>query len=417
MKRTKILISAFACHPAMGSEEGVGWGWANALARHHQVHVIAREARKYDIEDALLKKPSENLSFHYVDPPKWMIFWKRGPKNFMAYAALWQLFAFAKALSMARREKFDIIQHLTYGNLWLPSYLFLLPGNYIWGPVGGGLVPKAFAESYRFRERLIESLRCFTLRYLSRINIPVLLGMVRAGLILVRTDETLKLLPDWARRKAAVIPETALDLKLFPCDTEQRRELCFADTLVIVYAGRILSLKNLHLAVAAFRAVLKRYPNLSGRIRFDIYGEGPYLTVCREMAGDETGSSIFFHGFIDRKVLMEKLKSAHLFIHLSVKDTAATAPMEAMALGLPVICVNCGGMGNMVDSGCGILLDPSSPGHIIEGSIIAISELFGDRDRLLNLSLNARQKIERTFTWESRAEQYNQILQKNWKDV
>jgi glycosyltransferase involved in cell wall biosynthesis len=184
-----------------------------------------------------------------------------------------------------------------------------------------------------------------------------------------------------------------------------------------VYAGRILSLKNLHLAVAAFREVLKRYPNLSGRIRFDIYGEGPYLPVCREMAGDETGSSIFFHGFIDRKVLIEKLKSAHLFIHLSVKDTAATAPMEAMALGLPVICVNCGGMGNMVDSGCGILLDPSSPGHIIEGSIIAISELFGDRERLLNLSLNARQKIERSFTWESRAEQYNQILQKNWKDV
>ena len=32
-RRLKILISAYACNPYKGSEEGVGWGWVTAIAR------------------------------------------------------------------------------------------------------------------------------------------------------------------------------------------------------------------------------------------------------------------------------------------------------------------------------------------------------------------------------------------------
>lgn len=406
----KLLVSAFACHPGMGSEDGVGWGWVTGLAAHHEVHVITRDYRRADIEAARAERPVAKLTFHYTDPPPWMIFWKTGSRNFMIYALLWQFFALALALRLSARQRFDIVQHLTYGNLWLPSFLFLVPGTYVLGPVGGGVVPEAFSADYRLRERLVEAVRFLVQRYLRWVNLPMLCNMFRARLILARTEETLALLPGWARRKATLVPETALDLARFPYDPQQRRDLCRSATLVLVYAGRILSLKNLHLAVTGFRELLRRYPQLAGRIRFDIYGEGPYLPVCRQLAGEE--ESIVFHGFLERDLLMERLRQAHLFVHLSVKDTAATAPMEAMALGLPVICVNSGGMGNLVDDACGVLLEPSHPGQIVESLVEVLRELAEDRERLLQLALAARQKIERSFSWERRIEQYNEILKR-----
>lgn len=406
----KILLSAFACHPEMGSEDGVGWGWVTGLARYHQVHVIARKARRSDIEAALAVNPLDNLYFHYVDPPPWFIFWKKGSRNFMAYAALWQLFAFLKALSVGRSERFDVVQHLTYGNLWLPSLFFLLPGSYVWGPVGGGVVPTAFASGYGLRARFLEMMRHLVQHYLCRLNLPVLLGMTRARLILIRTEETRTFLPKWARQKAQLLPETALDPKGFPFDPEQRRDLSRSDTLTVVYAGRILPLKNLHLAISAFVELLRVNPELAGRIRFEIYGDGPFLPQCRELAGTEAGRSIVFHGFIDRAALLVRLREAHLFVHLSVKDTAATAPMEAMALGLPVICLNRGGMGNLVDSSCGILLEATTPEKVVAHVVESLRELAGDRKRLLMLSLAARDKVERSFSWRGRIEQYNEII-------
>jgi glycosyltransferase involved in cell wall biosynthesis len=282
--------------------------------------------------------------------------------------------------------------------------------------VGGGAVPSEFASSYRFRERLVETLRLVVQRYLLQVNLPILMNMIRARLILARTKETISFLPGWARRKAILIPETALNVALFPFNPEQRSAVCFTKTIVIVYAGRILSWKNLHLAIMAFMELLRRYPNLSGRIRFDIYGDGPYMTVCKQLAGPEADRSIFFHGFVNRAILMDRLSTSHLFIHLSVKDTAATAPMEAMALGLPVVCIKHGGMGNLVDTTCGMPLEPSAPSQIIEETILTLRELVDDRERLLRLSLVARQRIERLFTWEYRIDQYNKILQKLLRD-
>lgn len=409
----KILVSSFACHPKWGSEDGVGWGWVSTLSRYHEVHVIARTARKPAIEPALAEQPLPNLHFHYIDPPEWMLFWKRGPLGVMAYSILWQLFAFFAAVKVVRRHgPFDIIQHLTYGNLWLPSYLFLIPGTYILGPVGGGVVPAAFATNYRLRERAVESLRLFTLRYLRWINLPMLLNMFRARIILARTEDTVALLPGWARAKTILLPETALDIRQFAFDRRQRQRVCEEGIFTIVYAGRIMSLKNLHLAVKAFGVLLERYPHLAGRVRFDIYGEGPYLPVCLKQAGDEAGRSVIFHGFINRETLLEKLRDAHFFVHLSAKDTAATAPMEAMALGLPVICINCGGMGNLVDETCGILLEPSKPEQIVAEVAEEFRKLTEDRKRLLALSIAAREKIEREFDWERRIEQYNEIVRK-----
>jgi hypothetical protein len=53
----KVLISAYACNPFRGSEEGVGWGWVTAIARSHDVCVLTADYHREDIEKALAEDP------------------------------------------------------------------------------------------------------------------------------------------------------------------------------------------------------------------------------------------------------------------------------------------------------------------------------------------------------------------------
>ena len=63
----RILLSAFACDPTQGSEEGVGWAWAYHLAKAgHEVCVLTRHYHREAIEEGLPELGFSNLRFEYV---------------------------------------------------------------------------------------------------------------------------------------------------------------------------------------------------------------------------------------------------------------------------------------------------------------------------------------------------------------
>lgn len=54
----KVLMCAYACWPGLGSEPGVGWAWARAVAREHEVWVLTHSANATAIEAALAEDDS-----------------------------------------------------------------------------------------------------------------------------------------------------------------------------------------------------------------------------------------------------------------------------------------------------------------------------------------------------------------------
>ena len=53
----KVIMSAYTCQPNMGSEEGVGWNWANQIAkRGYEVHLVTHKQNRLAIEAELEKK-------------------------------------------------------------------------------------------------------------------------------------------------------------------------------------------------------------------------------------------------------------------------------------------------------------------------------------------------------------------------
>jgi len=147
-KRLKVLVSAYACNPCKGSEEGVGWGWVNAIAKYHDLWVITADYHREDIERKIRKGngPYQNVRFHYVPPKPWHYTLTRGwrfiegslLKPVMNWAYIqWQRDAFRLGTELHKKIQFDLVHLITYVGFRFPGYLWKLDIPFVWGPIGG----------------------------------------------------------------------------------------------------------------------------------------------------------------------------------------------------------------------------------------------------------------------------------------
>ncbi len=122
--RKKVLISAYACEPGMGSEGGVGWNFVCQLAAKHDLWVLTR-ANNQEVIEADADPAVAGVNFVYVDLPRWLRFWKKGKRGHQLYYILWQIWILFATRKLRRELSFDLIHHITFGRYWIPSLLAL----------------------------------------------------------------------------------------------------------------------------------------------------------------------------------------------------------------------------------------------------------------------------------------------------
>src|SRR5919199_927079 len=162
----KILLSAFACEPGQGSEEGVGWNAVVEAAKHQEVWVLTRTFYRAAIEAELALGQNPNLHFAYIEPFGWSENFKGRQGGLQLHYYLWQILAYLEAREPPRQINFDIARHVTYVKFWSPSFISLLPIPFIWGPVGGGeAAPKPFWLDFTFKANFYETARVWGHRF------------------------------------------------------------------------------------------------------------------------------------------------------------------------------------------------------------------------------------------------------------
>ena len=361
----RILVSAFACDPNQGSEPGIGWAWAYHLAQSgHDVCVLTREHFRTAVEDELSLTNLHNLQFIFVDVD-WIPYHIPMLGTYPYYFA-WQLKIYLNAARLVAETRPDCIHHVTYGTYRTPFLLSLLGVPSIFGPVGGGETsPMALTKGMSLlgRAREVGRHAAQLFRFLNPIAALV---WRHSTLILLATEATLRMVPEKYHSKCRVLP--AVTTPPFPGAVAARRERG-RGRLQALFVGRILEWKGLHLAIPALKIARQRVPG----IRLTIVGEGSNMPqIQAHVKAEGLQDAVEWVPRLQRRQVLELYSQHEVFLFPSLHDSGGTAILEALSFGLPVICLNLGGPGVLVDSSCGSSIDTN--GCSYEQVVEAIAE-------------------------------------------
>lgn len=389
----RILLSAYACEPGRGSEPGVGWRWALEMAQlGHEVWVLTRSNNRARIAAA---RVPPNLQFLYCDVPRWAGWWKRGGRGVHLYYALWQWLALRRARRAHARIGFDVAQHLTFGVMRQASRLGALGIPFVVGPVGGAeRAPWALRRHYSWRAWCVDALR--DAANCAARWAPGVRGMFAAAtLVLAKTPATLAWLPHTVRARALCACQ--LEIGIDPPRLPARGTPAERKPLRLVYVGRFLALKGMGLGLRAL-GVLAR---AGVAFELTLIGQGPEAACWRAIAKEEgIAGRVTWIPWMSQASLFHAYQEFDAMLFPSLRDTSGNVVLEALARGLPVVCLDLGGPACMVTARCGVVVPAAGrpEATVVEGLAMALRGLAVDPLRRAKLSAGARARAG-AFTW------------------
>lgn len=407
MSRLKVLAIAYACNPTRGSEFGVGWGWVKAIAAEHDVTVITADFNSADIEDRIHSSEDRgesnprflyvrNRPWHYRPQGAWLKIEGSLAKPLMNLAYQdWLRCAFAEAMRETAQSRYDLVHLITYVGWRFPGSFYRLGIPFVWGPIGGimntplRLLPAlGFKGALYYEARnLINSLQLSTLHGPRRALRAANKGVIAA------TSEIQEELWKRFRVRSKVICEVGPP-EVMATNSKQRGE---KEPFVICWSGTHLPGKALHLLLHAAACLPKDI-----NYRIEILGDGPSNRAWRSLASRlRIESHCYWHGWLPRDRSLAVMMDSHVFSITSLKDLTSNVSVEAISLGLPVICLDHCGFADLVTDECGIKIYPGSVGQIISDLADALTTLYRDEPLRQRLAKGALRR-SRDYSWSSK---------------
>ena len=167
-----------------------------------------------------------------------------------------------------------------------------------------------------------------------------------AGIVL-QTPDVVKQFPDELRKKSTVIPNPIPEQLPDPYSGVRKKR--------IVSVGRFTDQKNFPILINVFSKFHQDHPEYE----LYIYGKGPKEDELKQIVKDkDIKSSVHFPGFVDD--IVDEIKDAEIYVSTSNYEGISNSMLEAMAMGLAVICTDCpvGGARMMIQDGINGCLIP-----------------------------------------------------------
>jgi glycosyltransferase involved in cell wall biosynthesis len=348
--RMKILLSIYACAPNRGSDHAVGWNWAAEAHRlGHTVWALVSPAHRESIKRACDENPDlDGIHWIFPEVKGWPLKQAIEPKWERTYNLLWQRAALPVARDLHRQVGFDLVHHLTWAGIRAPTFLGALSAPLVIGPVGGGETsPPSLRDRIGLKGRILESIRDLSNSTIA-MNPAVRDGLARASVIFVSTTDTQNLFRGALRDKTQVF--TQLGLPELPSDHLPRSR---SGPPRLLYAGRLLYWKGVHIALQAFAEVVRQIPDA----RFAIVGSGPERSRLEDDARQNNLlGSVEFIPQLPQNALFELYRNHDLFLFPSLHDSGGFVVLEALSHGLPVVCLDLGGPRDMVTPSSGVVV-------------------------------------------------------------
>lgn len=232
--------------------------------------------------------------------------------------------------------------------------------------------------------------------------------------LIVPTKKTYDLFKDkYEVTKPIHIIPTGIEIERFykeNVDSKKVRELkekylILKDDFVLIFVGRLAEEKNVSFLLEAQKEFLEE----EKEIKLIIVGDGPDMEKYKEETNKlKINDSVIFTGKVPWEEIPCFYQLADIFVTSSKSETQGLTVIEAMAAGVPPVCINDEAFNNVV-------IDDLN-GKIFEDKkdyIKIIENLYETREKLENYSLQARVNAEThssKYYAESVLDVYNKAL-------
>jgi glycosyltransferase involved in cell wall biosynthesis len=402
--RLKVLICAYACSPARGSEYGVGWGWVEAISQYHDLWVLTGAHTRDEVEAELARRSElkDRINFHFIPRTRYLWaerFWP--PAYLLTYQHQWLNAAFKAGKKLHQEVHFDIVHQLTYVGFRVPGHLWKLDAPFVWGPIGGleqttwSLLPSlGFFGCIHFAARNLIN------EWDRRIAVAPRRAFRRAkGGIIAATTGIQREIRRFYHCESAVLSEIGLP----PITRNEPPHRLPNQPLSLLWCGLLQPRKALPFLFAALRQLP---PSIHWKLT--VLGDGPSSAKWQRMARRlGIADRCTWLGHIPREAVLQQMHAAHALVITSVYDLTSTVLVEALANGLPVICPDHCGFTDAITPNCGIRVPATSRQSIVNGLRDALLRI-DDESLRMHLAEGALARSLH-FSWDRKASLVSEI--------
>jgi glycosyltransferase involved in cell wall biosynthesis len=417
-QRKRILVGAYAVSPARGSEPGVGWQICSRLAKFHDVTVLcspgvpgpdANCSRDEIAQHIARHGPVDGLTLKFIEPPPLSWLFQRETtlcRRTLYYtgAAAWQRAAYAVANEIHRNQPFDLVHHLNITGYREPGYLWKINAPFVWGPIGGASnLPRKYFDLLSKKERLFYAIRNWTNGF-QKSGARCRAAANRADHIWAISDADAQMVRDqWGHPVQQMLETGAVQR-----EQGSVRNYDAHRPLKIIWSGKHIGRKALPILLHAIASLKDR-----STVQLTVVGEGPETGHWKSLADSLGLNGIHWTGHVSQETALNEMSRSDLLAFTSVLEGTPHVVLEALSLGLPIICHNACGMGIAVTDDCGIRIPLQDSAASILGFAAAITRLAASPAELTRLSQAALRRAA-DLSWDSKVDQmlevYDQLL-------
>jgi glycosyltransferase involved in cell wall biosynthesis len=234
------------------------------------------------------------------------------------------------------------------------------------------------------------------------------MALKRAEVTLAATAQTAAALEKLKVANVQVMPQSGISAA----------ELVFFDEIyqpVPERAARLVSAcrhehwKALHLSIRAVAQICEDHPEL----RYHILSGGPEQPDLEALVAElGVGEQVRFLGRLPtQEDVFKEMAGARLFLHPALHEAFGQACLEALALGVPVLCMDWGGPGIIVDSASGFAIAPAAEEQVITAMAKVIRRAVEHPEELVEVAQAARVRAREVFAWESLGDKIDEVYQ------
>jgi glycosyltransferase involved in cell wall biosynthesis len=413
MGRLRVLVLGADCNPEAVSIRFVAYCHAAALAKLHDVTLVARSS----VVDALSRAKAPFCAIEVVRTPlldrifAWGFRWifKNNYDSQMLTAFRYPFFlafewcAWRQLRRRIKAGEFDVVLRLLPMAPTLPSpFAFFLrkgPIPFVVGPLNGGL-----RSAPGFSQPDKQKGFTFGIRKLYRF-VPFARSTYRHAAAIIAAASHMRAEFSTHQDKLFFIPENGIAPSV--CSADSRSPDPDAK-LELIFVGGLVRRKACYIGLRAAAQVLR--DNLA---HFTIIGDGPERSRLEELAialGIE--KAVTFCGWLSHAEVFSHLRSADVVVLPAIREGGGGVVFEGLASGAVPVILDWGGPGDIVHPEVGYKVPPINEDAVVSEIGDILSALAGNRELLIRLRHQGMTYARECLTWDAKALSTSQVL--NW---